>query len=175
MLPEEAKKEQISQFLIYWMTAVAGIKVSEDNLDHGVDFTLKEVKRFIYKEKVRFMNSGKAVDVQLKCTTEKSITTKDGKVLFDLPVKNYNDMVLRRQEREVLPLILIVVILPEKPDLWYESSFERLTIQAKRLWFMPPMGAKPSANKQKVRVKIPTENQVSPQFFESIFQKIVIE
>ena len=173
MLPPASIKEQASQFLIYWMTSIAGVKVSVDNLDHGVDFTLKQVKKFQYKGKIRYMNSGKAIDVQLKCTTEKSVSYRDDFINFDLEAKNYNDMVVRQQEKEVLPLLLIVVILPENPDLWYENSFEKIVLHSKRMWYLPSPDASLTDNKHKVRVQIPIENSVSPSFFQGVFEQLL--
>jgi hypothetical protein len=170
MLPETSKKELISQYLVLSMAAMAGIKAAIDPLDHGVDLTLKEVKKFIHKDKVRYMNSGKAIDLQLKCTTDKSVSIKNGAVEFNLEVKNFNDLVLRQRKKEIIPMFLLVVILPENPELWYESSFEKLILSAKRLWFRPEKGTTLSQNKQKVSIKIPVEQTATPKFFASVFE-----
>ena len=170
MLQEELKKELISKYIVLLMASHAGIKAGIEEIDHGVDLTLKEVQKYIFKEKVRYMNSGKAIDVQLKCTTEKSIKIADGFAYYDLEVKNYNDLVLRQQEDEVLPMILILVILPKNPQLWMENSFEKLVLHAKRLWYRPEMGSPLSSNKRTIRVKIPLENVLTTHFFTQLFE-----
>lgn len=169
MLPEESKKELIAQYLVLWMAAMAGVKAGLDELDHGVDVTLKEVKKFLHKDKTRYMNSGKSIDFQLKCTTEKSIEMRDGAVGFDLESKNFNDLVQRLRQIEVIPLYLIVVILPENPELWYESNFEKLILSAKRLWYVPDKEVSLTNNKRTVRINIPTNQIVSPEFFSNLF------
>ena len=55
------------------LASYEGFKVAEDNLDNGVDLTIKSIRKYELMGKVRFMNTGKAIDIQLKCTTEKSL------------------------------------------------------------------------------------------------------
>jgi hypothetical protein len=64
MLQESLTKELFSRYLIQLMATAMGYKVSLDEVDHGVDLTIKGVRKFISKDRTRYMNSGKALDVQ---------------------------------------------------------------------------------------------------------------
>ena len=112
MLQEAQIKELVSKYLIMLLASVEGYKIGEDNLDNGVDLTIKSVRRFESMGKARYMNTDKAVDIQIKCTSSKYIIKRDKIVVFDIDVKNYNDLLVRFDEQEVIPLILILIILP---------------------------------------------------------------
>ena len=46
MLREEQIKKLISKFLIMPMASNKGFKIGKDNLDNGVDLTVKSVRRY---------------------------------------------------------------------------------------------------------------------------------
>lgn len=169
MLKEEQIKELISKYLIMLLASNEGYKVAEDNLDNGVDLTIKSVRRYELMGKVRFMNTGKALDIQLKCTTEKSLKRRKDNVVFDLPVKNYNDLFIRQNEVEIIPLILILVILPSIEDAWIEMTSKKVIINAEKYWFYPNNTSNISKNIGKTRILIPTKNKISKTFFNTMF------
>lgn len=169
MLKEEQIKELISKYLIMLLASHEGYKVAEDNLDNGVDLTIKSVRRYELMGKARFMNTGKAVDIQLKCTTTKSSKRKNDKIIFDLTVKNYNDLLIRQREEEVIPLILIIVILPDLEKPWIETRLEEVIINAEKYWFFPKNDLEISKNIGKTRISIPVKNTINTTFFNTIF------
>ncbi len=171
MLKEEQIKELISKYLIMLLASNEGYKVAEDNLDNGVDLTIKSVRRYELMGKVRFMNTGKALDIQLKCTTEKSLKRRGSSVVFDLPVKNYNDLFIRQNESEVIPLILILVILPSIEVSWIEITAKKIIINAEKYWFYPNSTSSISKNIGKTRILIPTKNKVNKTFFNTMFNR----
>lgn len=171
MLKEEQIKELISKYLIMLLASYEGYKVAEDNLDNGVDLTIKSVRKYELMGKVHFMNTGKAIDIQLKCTTEKSLKRRDDNIVFDIPVKNYNDLLIRRNEIEVIPLILILIILPIKEKSWLETTPEKIIINAEKYWFYPKNILKISENIGTTRIFIPNKNKINTTFFNTMFNR----
>ncbi len=58
-----------------------------------MDATSAEFQKLQFNNKTRYVDIGKAVDVQLKCTNGKRFKTNDGLFTFDLDVKNHNDLI----------------------------------------------------------------------------------
>jgi len=89
------------------------------------------------------------LDVQAKCTA-----TDDGHgryLPFDLSIKNYDD--LRESSRHV-PLILVVVCVPQDLGDWLEETPEHTAIRRCAYWFSA-RGQPTTTNTTTCRVQLP--------------------
>ena len=67
---------------------------------------------------------------------------EDTEVLYDLKSKTYNDIVARPPE--AVPLILIVLCLPEDEGGWLQATEIQTTLKNCCYWFKPSGGVTPN-------------------------------
>ena len=104
---------------------------------------------------------------QVKCTSRDIVN--DDLVRFPLSVKNYNE--LRRINRYP-PIILIVVVVPEKVEDWLQQSEASLCLQYSGYW-LSLAGAVATENKDNITVSIPRKNVFTANSLELIMQQIL--
>jgi hypothetical protein len=175
-MTEAQIKEKISQHFISILANRMGLNVTSPFTDYGVDAIISQVETYFSKEHVRYVESGRFIELQLKCTTESQISFRGGYLNFDLPVKNYNDLIWRRDNRHfsdktLAPLFLILVVLPDTPELWAFLGYqpERLVVTAKSFWYLPDQDLGMSRKRFTQRIKIPAGNHADFDFFKTIF------
>lgn len=169
MLKDEQRKSLLSEYLLALMASVAGFKVSRDNLDHGIDLSILSVRPYHLNGKIRYMNSGKAIDIQVKCTNENAISRTEQVIKYDLEVKNFNDLIIRRIENEVTPLILVIMVLPANIDKWISETDSKYTINIQKYWYYPDMDMDLSLNQRTIRLEIPIENKLNERIIPELF------
>ncbi len=175
-MTEDHIKEQLSLQYIGILASRMGYRTDRPITDYGVDLMIERIERVQKGNQVRYFSSGQSVDVQLKCTTEKQIIRKDQRVIYDLKVKNYNDLILRQQAStkglgSYIPLLLMVVILPENPEKWVKMKTNgNLLIRGNAYWFYPSETMTLSDNTSTQRIYIPAQNQVDLNFMGDLFK-----
>lgn len=92
------------------------------------------------------------LDVQLKATTTLA-PVKDGKLVFPLKVRNYED--LRKQT--MIPRLLVVLDLPKDEEQWLTVEPSRLVLRKCAYWLTPAEFPE-RENKETVSVRIPAKN-----------------
>ncbi len=146
-----------------------------------MDATIAEFQKLQFNNKTRYVDIGKAVDVQLKCTNGKRFKTNDGLFTFDLDVKNHNDLIWRRKlaaDTQVNPLLLIILVLPKDSKQWLQILLNEtlaegvLKIGGIAYWYFPERIEPLSSNKKTVRLYIPPENKVDLDFIVNVFNTI---
>ncbi len=105
--------------------------------------------------------------VQVKCTSREVIN--DDVVRFPLSVKNYNEL---RVINRYPPIILIVVVVPEKVEEWLQQSEASLCLQRCGYW-LSLAGTDVTKNQDNITVSIPRKNLFTPQVLEGIMEKIL--
>ena len=164
-MTEEQIKEQLSRGFIRLVANRAGYKCKIDETDHGVDITLAEViARLRPTGSYRLTETGRYVDLQLKCTTEASVTRGATTFKFDLESKTYNDLVSRLDDPNAAPLFLVVFILPEAKTEWLEVSPDELTLRRGAFWWRPAPGTPMTHNIHQIRIEVPYTNHVGLAF-----------
>jgi len=168
-------KEQVGKHLFYMVASQMGCKVSEPNLDNGVDFLMMPVRVFENPNSSRFLDAGNLVALQLKCTTKKQVYESEKFIKFDLEVKNYNDLVNRFKARlETLhakvPLILILIVFNEEGQILFQFYEEEVNVKANIYFYYPENGLALSSNKFSIRIRIPKENKLSFENFRKILE-----
>jgi hypothetical protein len=173
-MTEDQKKEAISREFLRILAHTHGFKVIEPGSDHGVDMIVYPVMQRIEPSgKTRFLDSPFKLDFQLKATTVTGILDAGDDVKFDLEVKNYNDLIQRRDEP--LPLHLVVVVLDSTPPACVNLDEERLGLAFKAYWYLPAENAEASDNVQQIRITIPKANRLSVGFMRDRFEELGIE
>lgn len=170
-------KEKLSRIYVELLATQAGYKTIQPLDDHGVDMMIRQMATLSWGNKTRYIDTGRTIGMQLKCTTENSITEKDGKIFFDLKVKNFNDLIWRRKDRDEEkgvhnPLLLVLLILPDevKKRIYMNSSEDKVIFSGKAFWFYPDDSAKFSVNLSSIRISIPQKNQLNLDSFQRIFK-----
>lgn len=173
-MTENQKKEAISREFLRILAQVHGFKVIEMSLDHGVDMIVCPVTTRIEPSgKVRFLDSPYKLEFQLKSTTATGILDAGDDIKFDLEVKNYNDLIYRRDEP--LPLHLVIVVLDSSPPACVSLNETALALAGSAYWFLPPDDAQASDNDTQIRITIPKTNRLSVDFVLERYEQLGIE
>lgn len=173
-MTEDQKKEAISREFLRILANGHGFKVIEPGSDHGVDMIVYPVTTRIEPSgKIRFLDSPYKLDFQLKATTLAGILDAGDDVKFDLEVKNYNDLIQRRDE--ALPLHLVVVVLDSAPPGCVNIDNEGLGLAGRAYWYLPAEDAEATENEYKIRITIPKANRLNVGFVRDRFEQLGIE
>ncbi|HEY7422650.1 MAG TPA: DUF4365 domain-containing protein [Gemmataceae bacterium] len=141
-MTKEQQKEQFSIAYVRAVAAAAGVniyrpEVDADSLDIG--FAVRSIIGRLRPPRL---------EAQLKCTTENG----DGaaNLRFELKIKNYNEL----RGAHLVPRVLIVVVVPKRPQDWLSQDHESLALHHCGYWLslrdMPEM-----TNRKSVIVRIP--------------------
>ncbi len=173
-MTEDQRKESVSREFLRILAESHGYKVTVPSSDHGVDMIVCPVTtRTEPSGKVRFLDSQFKLDFQLKATTTTGVVDAGDDIKFDLEVKNYNDLIQRRNEP--LPLHLVVVVLDSAPPHCVSVDEDRLTLAGKAFWYLPDPAAEVSENARQVRVTIPKANQLGTRFISERFEQLGVD
>lgn len=164
MLPEPNTKEILGGAFIRAIAGMARVNLGFDEYDCGVDGTFKR----IIKSKNGIVPSGFPIDYQLKSTTKWKI--ENNHVVYNLEVKNYNDMVLRNNGGASSPLILILLCLPRDKQSWLTINEDMLTMKKCCYWHL--IKNDESDNTSTVTIKIPTTNVFDPETLKNLMSKV---
>lgn len=120
----------------------------------GVDATItSDEKLFAPDSKLRLVS----VDVQLKATY-KILPETAARFSYSLEIAHYDKL---RMTNRALPLILVVLRLPENPEEWLTIDGNSLVSRRCANW-VSLYNAPPSANQATHTVYVPTANVLSP-------------
>jgi hypothetical protein len=170
-MTEEQIKAAISQHFVQIIASRGGFKCAKPETDHGCDLTITKVATRQQAGRVRYIDSGYFVDIQLKCTCEAQVIRTDADIAYDLEVKNYNDLIHRRDSGALTPLILVLLVLPDEPAEWLTVTADNMIVRRAAYWFVPPPDATATDNAATIRIHIPTANTVDLTFIEQRFQE----
>lgn len=161
-MPLNHIKENISRSFVRLIAARDGFEVrAVDGTEYGVDLTVAEVVGFADGT---FESTNRIFEVQLKATTAAGVVQEDGVIKFDLDSTTYNRLV-RRLERPVPPMLLVVFVLPESDADWLTVSADVTQIKNCGYWWRPGATDQETTNRRSKRVSIPVKNIVTPDFF----------
>lgn len=173
-MTEDDIKEALSRQFLRILAEGHGFKVTEPPVDHGVDMVVCQVTRRVEPNgKTRYLDSQYKLDFQLKSTTANGIIDDADNIKYDLEVKNYNDLVHRRED--ALPLHLLVVVLNDNPPRCIHLDDARIGVIGNAYWYLPPEGAEPTQNQNTIRITIPKTNRVGIAFVRERFEELGIE
>jgi len=150
-MTEQHIKEQISLAYVKAIAARSGIVLREHELDYGLDGRFSDVEYDI--ERKRFSENGFGIDFQIKATT--NIVPKGNKLLYDLEVKNYRDLI---RTNIGTPRILIVYSMPKQSNEWIAVSNEE-TVLKRCAWWCSLKGQEDTKNETKKRIELPVSQR----------------
>jgi len=151
-ITEQHTEESLCFAHIYALAGVAGVNYSANRYDYGIDGHFIPVKR----RGSRFIDTGFPLDYQAKATVNWEL--KDGKIVFDLEAKTYNDLVERTAAES--SAILILLCLPKKREQWHSASYDETVLRNCCYWHT--ITGEPTNNETKKRIFIPSEQLLTP-------------
>jgi len=166
-MTEEHIKEAISLRFIELIAAENGYKTSSAVPDYGTDLEIKEVGCRLENGHTRYFETGRDLKLQLKATTESSISVQNEIIKYDLNAVTYNDLIERKNAAR--PLILILFVLPSKKQEWLSLSDDELIVKRCAYWFYPDEEIK-TTNKNTVRIEISRKNLIQKLTLTELFE-----
>jgi hypothetical protein len=148
MVPRGQRQEALSFAYVRAVAAHAGLICAEPDRDFGVDLCLRQVRQ----RGQRFTDTSGQLDLQIKSTTRAGVTGAE--VVYDLEVKNYNDL---REGGDNCPRILVVLVLPEDEAQWLSQTVDELILRHCAYW-ISLVGFPATTSTSTVRISIPRTN-----------------
>ncbi len=162
MLTRNHRQEALTRAYILTIAARAGFSSSVRDFDYGIDVTLHDLRR----RGRRYAESGFKLDLQAKSISAAEVL--DGPILYDLDVKNYDDL---RNPHVGCPRILVVLLLPDDETHWTEQTEEHLVLRRAAYW-MSLKGREASTNNRSVRLTIPRENLLTIVALQALMERV---
>lgn len=167
-MTENEIKEELSRSYIKSVANFLGYKIEIPERDHGTDCRIVEVTPIHKGDKIKYRDSGRLIDIQLKATTEESVEFEGDFIKYDLEAKAYNDLIFRL--KGVHYLVLIVFVLPKDKKDWVSCSDNELILRKNAYWFLPSDIDEETDNKSSIRIKIPLKNRFSFDSIQQLFE-----
>lgn len=164
MLTEQHIAEDLSRAYVQAVAAKAGVNFSTRVHDYEVDGTFHPI-RIVNSRRVE---AGFPLDFQLKAS--KNWTINEEHIVYDLEVKTYNDLILRRSTSGATPCILILLCLPENSREWLEISEEQLLLRRCCYWHY--LVGNLTENIETIRVRIPSAQRLTSESLLSLLQQV---
>lgn len=169
-MTEEQIKEALSRGFIQLVANRDGFKCQKPDFDHGVDLSITRSRAVNRGGRVRFLDTGEYIEVQLKATTEHSVERTNGFIKYDLEAKTYNDLIERRDD--VTPLFLVLFVLPTNSDVWLNVEAERLILRGCAYFYRPTPLDPPTENLHSRRISIPDGSLIGQSFVREVFEEV---
>lgn len=164
MLTEQHIAESLSRAYIRAIAGRAGLNLAIREYDYGVDGSFDEV---IVRQNRR-VESGFSLSFQLKASTLWQLDSTH--VAYDLEVKTYNDLILRRSMRAAIPCILILLALPADSTQWLICEESELRLRGTCYWEY--ISGDLSENRQSVRIRIPRSHRLTPESLLTLIENV---
>jgi hypothetical protein len=171
-MTENDIKEQLSNNYIKIIAANRGYLLDKPEKDYGVDFMVSRVFPYTNNGSTRYLKDNKYIDIQLKATTENGVIIDNASntVKYTLEVKNFNDLVIRKNSNNLTPLVLILYVLPVDRNNWVGINNNEILLRKSAYWYMPAEGTAISNNTSSVTISIPQANVLDIDCFDTFYQ-----
>jgi len=166
MMTKEHIKEALSLHYIEVIASANGYKTTSSHPDYGTDLDVIEIDSRMEQERHRYCQTGRELKLQLKAT--QTIIDAGNDIKYDLKVKNFNDLVSRRESRH--PLILILFILPPESSEWIHLSDEALILRKCAYWYYPDETETSTSNVSTKRITISKQNLITEETLPKLFE-----
>jgi Domain of unknown function (DUF4365) len=157
------QKEEFSYAFISAIASAAGysFQIAPRPLDLvGVDVTITGLVSPGSRRRSR-------LDLQLKCTSQDLLDNES--IKFPLEIKNYNE--LRNDNPDDDPLLLVIVLVPDKVEEWLQQSETELCLKRCAYW-VSLRGQPQTTNQTTVTVYLPRTNIFSVDALKTLMQRI---
>ncbi|PWS33346.1 DUF4365 domain-containing protein [Pedobacter paludis] len=139
-MDENKVKEKISEAFFSLLMAKNRFKIyKSDSGDDGIDLRIGDLIKYTRDNHANSYIDGQHIlDIQLKCTTEKQIKRlTDGNFSYQLKVKNYEDLIIKRDAGGAIKMILVLFILPDDESEWMKILDDEIRLSKHAYWFYP--------------------------------------
>ncbi len=164
MLTDQHIAEALSRAYVRAIAGRAGLNLAIREYDYGVDGSFDEVA----VRQNRRVESGFSLSFQLKASTSWQLELNH--IIYDLEVKTYNDLILRRSIKTATPCILILLALPADSTDWLICDESELRLQGTCYWEY--LSGNPSENRSSVRIRIPRLQRLTPDSLLTLMQNV---
>jgi len=161
MLTQNLIKEELSIAYAMAVASQAGfaVEITRRDMD-SVDLAIR-AKGYLTPESTLFSPE---VHVQLKAHVFDPLP--ENEFPFDLPVKNYEELIPRRAN----PIILVVFIMPEDPNSWVSCNEEALLLRRSCYW-VSLLNQPATKNGTSQRVSLSRRNVFDPLTLKELLAK----
>ncbi len=160
MITQQHTQESLSRSYIHAIAGSAGVNLHVGReFDYGFDGTFRPV----IIRGTRRVESGFAMDFQLKCT--KNWSLEQGNVAYSIETKTYNDLVTR--DPDGIGAVLILLCVPEDQNEWVEVAEDY--IKMRRCCYFTILSGAPVANEHSTKkILISRTNVLTPEALSSL-------
>lgn len=152
-ITEQHTEESLCFAHIYALAGVAGVNHSaKKTYDYGVDGQFTTV----VNRGNRRIDTGFPLDFQAKATVNWELV--DGKIVYDLEAKTYNDLVSRTPAES--SMILILLCLPKDRTEWHRATCDETIMRHCCYWHA--IVGELTSNTSRKRIYVPSENLLTP-------------
>lgn len=160
MITEEHTKESLCLAYVEAVAAKAGVNLAIRQRDYGIDGTFRPVQ-IVNRRRIE---SGFPLDYQLKSTINFQLL--GDMVKYDLEAKTFNDLVQRHQTTGAIPMVLILLCLPQDPSEWLSMDEQKMELRYCCYWKM--VCGTETTNTCSVRIEIPRQQRFDPSSLASL-------
>jgi hypothetical protein len=164
VLTDQHIAESLSRAYVRVIAGRAGLNLAIREYDYGVDGSFDEV---IVRQNRR-VESGFSLSFQLKASTQWQLEATQ--IIYDLEVKTYNDLILRRSTKTATPCILILLALPIDSEQWLLCEETELRLQGTCYWEY--LSGSLSENRASVRIRIPRSQRLTPESLLTLIESV---
>lgn len=151
-MPEKQRSEDFSRAYIEAIAAHAGVNIHEPRRDFGIDLAFSRIDRSerVSKKgsKLRYTDTH-SVSLPCQVKSSKDWTLHNNAVLYDLEVKNYNDLV------NSSACFLILMCLPPTIDEWLSQDENGLRLMKCCYYWRPSENEDETDNDRTKQICIP--------------------
>lgn len=151
-ITEQHTEESLCFAHIYALAGIAGVNYSADRYDYGIDGRFTPIVR----RGSRLVPSGFPLDYQAKATIDWEL--REGKIVYDLEAKTYNDLVGRTPAET--SIILVLLCLPKEREHWHSTSCDETVLRNCCYWHT--LAGELTDNANTKRIFIPSEQLLTP-------------
>lgn len=168
MLTPQHSQEALTRAYIQAIAARVGLTCSFRDFDYGIDLTLKPVVVRTNRTTGgrRYVESGVALDIQIKSTT--LAIHAETEVKYDLDASAYDDL---RDTVVFTPRILVLHVQPKEDRDRLRLTPDGLTL-AGRCYWMSLRGYPEVSNTSSVRISIPRTSVLSEDGLRDMMERV---
>lgn len=161
-ITEQHIKEGLSVAYVTALAHYSGLLLGNFSFDYGMDGNFSGVR----KNGKRYASNGFYLDFQLKASC--NVEIHDDYIKYNLEAKTYNDLV---DENVGTPRILILYKLPNERSLWFNINESGISLK-ECAWWCSFVGQKPTTNKERISIKIPRSQVLTPDVLRELMNKV---
>lgn len=161
-------KEQIGFSYIKSIASFFGSELIEHGRmidNEGIDLTIRAPQNRFRG----FRNTKPSLDIQMKCTSTPDYDSSGDYLNLTIDVEVYKKML----EPAASPTILMILVMPDDPDLWVKIDEQGLRITREMIWYSASgSNLNIKDGQKKVTIKIPCKNKVTKESIISMLIRI---